>query len=120
MFWYDRKWKQHGGNLVSVILLICYDVYQRRKPQNVKKKIIIFFSTGSFVKILSVACKKIQIKNKNAKKWNKPKSPSLKQWMDAVNDIYVVESSLLAQEEKSLRENTLLFFSELIMNNPDS
>lgn len=54
------------------------------------------------------------------KKWNKPKSPSLKQWMDAVNDIYVVESSLLAQEEKSLRENTLLFFSELIMNNPDS
>lgn len=39
---------------------------------------------------------------------------------DAVNDIYVVESSLLAQEEKSLWENTLLFFSELIMNNPDS
>lgn len=72
-------------------------------------------------KIFVFICKiQIKNKNKNAKKWNKPKSPSLKQWMDAVNDIYVVESSLLAQEEKSLRENTLLFFSELVMNNPDS
>lgn len=61
-------------------------MYQRRKPQNVKKKSKFFLKYWQLCKNTFSSLQKNT--NKNAKKWNKPKSPSLKQWMDAVNDIY--------------------------------